>query len=411
MNRKPAVWKDPKIWALAIGQTLSWASLFYIFPALLVRWEGAFDWNRDNLTFAFSGALFVASIAGVLAGRIIDRGKSHLLLSGSAVLGAILLAVLPYISTLLQFYLIWLGMGLAMAGCLYEPCFAYLTRRYQKEAKRPIVMITLVAGFAGTICFPITNTISDAIHWQASVWLFAASTGFIAAPLLWYGSSDNAAAEPHRPPSAVRPGFRAVMSPVLRRPSFWALATLFASVSINHGMIISHILPLIESRGVSSHHAIIAASFIGVAQIVGRLAVLPLERRTSLVIICAIALVGLSAASGSLALAGYSIVFLGTFVLLQGASVGIESITKPLITAQMLGRDNFGTVSAFVSILFVWGFALAPALGGIIWASYGYDALFKVTISLGLIALISLLIASRDQPHHQSDTQPEPEPE
>ena len=77
----------------------------------------------------------------------------------------------------------------------------------------------------------------------------------------------------------------------------------------------------------------------------------------------------------------------------------------------MLGRDNFGTVSAFVSILFVWGFALAPALGGIIWASYGYDALFKVTISLGLIALISLLIASRDQPHHQSDTQPEPEPE
>ena len=74
----------------------------------------------------------------------------------------------------------------------------------------------------------------------------------------------------------------------------------------------------------------------------------------------------------------------------------------------MLGRDNFGTVSAFVSILFVWGFALAPALGGIIWASYGYDALFKVTISLGLIALISLLIASRDHPHNQPKIQPQP---
>jgi MFS family permease len=407
MNRKPAVWKNPKLWALGIGQTLCWASLFYIFPALLVRWEGAFDWNRENLTFAFSGALFVASLAGVLAGRIIDQGKSHLLLSGSAVLGAILLAGLPYISTLLQFYLIWLGMGLAMAGCLYEPCFAYLTRRYQKEAKRPIVMITLMAGFAGTICFPIANAITDLIHWQASVWLFAASTGFIAAPLLWYGSSDNATAEPQRSPSAVRPGFRAVMSPVLKRPGFWALATLFASVSINHGMIISHSLPLIESRGVQPHHAIAAASFIGVAQIIGRLVVLPLEKHTSLVSICAMAVVSLSVASGSLALAGYSIVFLGIFILLQGASVGIESITKPLITAQMLGRDNFGTVSAFVSIFFVWGFALAPALGGIIWASYGYDALFIVTISLGLIGLISLLIASRTQSQHQTDTQPE----
>jgi len=392
---------------LAVGQTLAWAGLFYIFPALLVRWEGAFDWNRENLTFAFSGALMVAAIAGVLAGRIIDRGKSRLLLSGSAVLGAALLASLPQVTTPTQFCLVWLGLGMAMAGCLYEPCFAYLTRRYQEQAKQPIVMITLVAGFAGTICFPIANAISDAIHWQASVWLFAATTGFVAAPLLWLGSSERIPDTTIASPSAQKPAFATILSPVLRKPRFWALAILFGSVSINHGMIVSHILPLIESRGVSSHHAIIAASFIGVAQIVGRLAVLPLERRTSLAMICGMALVGLSAASGSLALAGYSIFFLATFVLLQGASVGIESITKPLITAQMLGRENFGTVSAFVSILFVWGFALAPALGGIIWASYGYDALFKVTITLGLVALISLLIASRDQPARQPSAQPE----
>ena len=392
---------------MAVGQTLAWAGLFYIFPALLTRWETEFGWGREILTFAFSGALMVAAIAGVLAGRIIDRGKSRLLLSGSAVLGAALLASLPQVTTPTQFYLVWLGLGMAMAGCLYEPCFAYLTRRYQEEAKRPIVMITLVAGFAGTICFPIANAISDAIHWQASVWLFAATTGFVAAPLLWLGSSERTPDKTIAPPSAQKPTFATILSPVLRRPRFWALAILFGSVSINHGMIVSHILPLIESRGVSSHHAIIAASFIGVAQIVGRLAVLPLERRTSLVMICGMALVGLSAASGSLALAGYSIFFLATFVLLQGASVGIESITKPLITAQMLGRENFGTVSAFVSILFVWGFALAPALGGIIWASYGYDALFKVTITLGLVALISLLIASRDQPARQPSAQPE----
>lgn len=397
MTEAHTVWKDPRIWALAAGQALAWAGLFYIFPALLTRWESDFGWGREILTFAFSGALMVAAIAGVLAGRIIDRGKSRLLLSGSAVLGAALLASLPQVATVTQFYLIWLGLGMAMAGCLYEPCFAYLTRRYQEEAKRPIVMITLVAGFAGTICFPIANAISDAIHWQASVWLFAASTCFVAAPLLWYGSSEETPDKTIGSPSAPKPAFAAVLSPVLRRPRFWALAILFGSVSINHGMIISHILPLIESRGVSSHHAIIAASFIGVAQIVGRLAVLPLERRTSLVVICGTALVGLSAASGSLALAGYSIVFLGTFVLLQGASVGIESITKPLITAQMLGRENFGTVSAMVSILFVWGFALAPALGGIIWASYGYAVFFKFTMALGLIGLTSLIIVSRPQ--------------
>ena len=396
-TEQPPVWSNRRIWALAVGQTLSWAGLFYIFPALLTRWESDFGWGREILTFAFSGALIVAAVAGVLAGRIIDQGKSRLLLSGSAVFGAVLLASLPQVSSLLQFYLIWLGIGVAMAGCLYEPCFAYLTRRYQEEAKRPIVMITLVAGFAGTICFPVANAISNAIHWQASVWLFAASICFVAAPLLWYGSSEKTPDKTIRSPSTAKPALAAIISLVLRRPRFWALAIQLGSVAINHGMIISHILPLIESRGVQSGHAIIAASFIGVAQIVGRLAVLPLEKRTSLVVICGIALVGLSAASGSLALAGYSIVFLGTFVLLQGASIGVESITKPLITAQMLGRENFGTISALVSILFVWGFALAPALGGIIWASYGYDVFFKITMALGLVALIGLIIASRDQ--------------
>ncbi|MED5408813.1 MAG: hypothetical protein VYD25_13785, partial [Pseudomonadota bacterium] len=74
-----SAWKDPKIWALAVGQTLSWVGLFYIFPALLTRWESDFGWGREILTFAFSGALIVAAIAGVLAGRIIDQGKSRLL--------------------------------------------------------------------------------------------------------------------------------------------------------------------------------------------------------------------------------------------------------------------------------------------------------------------------------------------
>lgn len=373
-----------------------WAGLFYIFPALLTHWEAYFGWSREILTFGFSGALTVAAISGIVAGRVIDRGTSQFLLAGSAIAGAVLLAGLSQISTVWQFYLIWLGIGMAMAGCLYEPCFAYLTHRYQAEAKRPIVMVTLVAGFAGTICFPIANAVSHAFHWQASVWLFAGTTCFIAAPLLWYGSAENTAERIPKAGFTRKPKLTRILSPVLRKPRFWALAILFGSVSVNHGMIISHILPLIESRGVESGHAIIAASFIGVGQIVGRLAVLPLEKRTSLVVTCGIALVALSAASGSLALAGYSIVFLGTFVLLQGVGIGVESITKPLITAQMLGRENFGTISALVSILFVWGFALAPALGGVIWASYGYDVFFKITIALGLVALISLLIASRD---------------
>ncbi len=126
MEENPLVWKSPKIWSLAIGQVLVWAGLFYLFPALLTRWETHFGWSRGLLTFGFSGALITAAVAGLAAGRIIDRDHGRTLMAGSALAGGILLAALPLVSTIWQFYLIWLALGVAMAGCLYEPCFAYL---------------------------------------------------------------------------------------------------------------------------------------------------------------------------------------------------------------------------------------------------------------------------------------------
>ncbi len=395
MEENPLVWKSPKIWSLVIGQVLVWAGLFYLFPALLTRWETHFGWSRDLLTFGFSGALITAAVAGLAAGRIIDRDHGRTLMAGSALAGGILLAALPLVSTIWQFYLIWLALGVAMAGCLYEPCFAYLTHHYQAQAKRPIVMVTLVAGFAGTICFPVSSAVADAFNWQASIWLFAALNCFVAAPLLWFGAGNERVATPGQINPAPSPTFTLIIRPLLRQPTFWALMIAFGSLSINHGIVISHILPLLESRGVLPAYAVIAASLIGVAQVLGRLAVLPLEQHISMIVVCGLSLAGLSLASVSLAVSGNSIFFLGTFVLLQGSAIGIASIAKPVVTAQMLGRTNFGTISAMVSVLYVWGFALAPGLGGLIWSSLGYGVLFKITFTLGLIGAISLFAAAK----------------
>ena len=53
MNKAP-----PKsaVYALAVAQTLIWGSLFYSFPALLLRWESTLGWTKTDLTAAFSAA-------------------------------------------------------------------------------------------------------------------------------------------------------------------------------------------------------------------------------------------------------------------------------------------------------------------------------------------------------------------
>ena len=139
---------------LAIGQTLAWASIYYTFPALLLRWEQDMDWSKPEVTMAITLGVLISALMAPVAGRIIDAGRGGEMMAAAAVLGGALLVALSRVETLWQFYLVWGGIGLAMSGALYEPCFALVTRAKGAGAKGSIVLITLVAGFASTISFP-----------------------------------------------------------------------------------------------------------------------------------------------------------------------------------------------------------------------------------------------------------------
>ena len=388
------MWKNPKVWSLAIAETITWAGIFYLFPAMLMRWEAYFGWSRVELTFRFTGALIISAGTGIFAGRLIDRGHGRILMPVSAFTGGLLIAMLPLLQHLWQFYLIWLLIGFTMAGCLYEPCFAFLTHVYYPKSKRPIIIVTLVAGFAGTLCFPLSSVITNYIHWQAAVWVFSVLVCGLAVPLFWYGASTTPA-QKHSPPTTGPTPLTTIVTPLLRSPTFWCLVVAFACFSLNHSMIISHILPLLDSQGVSANYAVIAASSIGVAQVLGRLVLITVERRLSMLLISMCSFIGLSLASVSLAFAGTATIILCLFVCLQGGSAGIGSIAKPTVTADLLGSANFGAISAMVSIAHMLGFAFGPALSGLIWSVTDYDTVIKVTGTLALIGVFSLFIAQK----------------
>lgn len=389
-----SVWRQPRIWSLAFGQTLAWAGLLYLFPALLVRWENDLGWSRTVLGFALTGALLIAGLIGIVAGRLIDRGYGRVLMTVTALGGAGLIALLPFIAHLWQFYLIWLLVGVMMAGCLYEPCFAVITRQFGTAATQPIILVTLVAGFAGTLSFPLANAVASAFGWYWSVWLFAILVGAVAAPLFWFGVGPPGL-RANETKSPARGQWTSAISLALSQPLFWLLALAFGALALNHSMIISHALPLIESRGMTSATAILAASLFGVAQVIGRLCLLAAGRRVSLVHVCAIGFVALCLSSISLALAGLAFALLFIFVLLQGSAVGIQTVAKPVVTAEVLGRRDFGTISALVSVVYVTGWAFGPSLSGLVWQMGGYDSVLKVTFCLALAGLLCIVIALR----------------
>lgn len=387
------------VWPFAIAETLVWAAMFYSFPALLLEWERALGWSKTEMSGAFTLALTVSAILAPVAGRLIDHGLGRYVFTGSAILGALILVMLSRVTSLWQFYAVWVALGIAMAGALYEPCFALLTRVMGTRAKQAITLVTLVAGFAGTVAFPGTHALIGIVGWRGAVLVFAAAVLFIAVPLIWLGCRT---AEGHAEMYAPVASHKTVDTlGVMRNATFWLLAVSFAMIALDHGILITHLLPLLDERGVGSEAAILAASMIGPMQVAGRLAMMAAERHVSTLGISVACFVAMGIAAMSLLGASVVPVLLVSFVLFHGAGYGVTSIMRPVVTAEFLGRKNFGVVSGLLAMPFLGAGAAAPTIAALVWVQAGYDGviwLAGAAAGLGLVALLAAaLFSSRNR--------------
>lgn len=380
------------VWPLAIAETIVWAAMFYSFPALILVWERELGWSKAELSGALTASLVLSAILAPVVGRLIDHGLGRFAFTGCALLGAVLLALLSEVTTLWQFYAVWLGLGVAMSGALYEACFAVLTRAMGAGAKRAITLVTLIAGFAGTVSFPTAYVLVGSVGWRGAVLTFAGAVAFVAAPLIWRGS--RLAEESHESkahPASVRT--REALQ-VLRRITFWLLAISFAMIALEHGMLLTHLLPLLDERGIHGETAILAASMIGPMQVAGRLAMIAAERHVSILGIAAVSYLSLGIAAAALLGTSAIPALLVGFVLFQGSGYGVTSIVRPVITADLLGRTNFGVISGLLALPFIAATAAAPSIAAFVWERGGYDRVIHLAIGAACVGLAALLAAA-----------------
>lgn len=382
---------------LAIGQTIFWAGLYYIFAALLIRWEMAEGWSKTTLTGAFSGAILMAAIFSPIAGRIVDQGNGPKILTGAAVVGACLVSLLTTATNEWAFVAIYLGLGACLGCCLYETCFAFVTRTRGKESKRAITLITLFAGFASTLSFPLCHAITEAFGWHYAAFTLSAMVIFIGAPLIWTAATflenqhqqsvaEIAAAEAasEEPPKAQPAPVRLITNPV-----FWLIATGFALLGGNHGIVINHMLPILDDRGLSGDAAVLTASMVGPMQVAGRLAMMAVENRISSHAITTACFFAVGGATVALFFAPAVPMLLVLFVILQGSGHGVTSIMRPVIVRELMGEKNFGAISGAIAVPYLIMWAVAPLLGSLLWAAGGYDLALIVIGGFAVVGLFS----------------------
>jgi len=372
---------------------LVWACIYYSFPALLLHWEQALGWSRADLTAAITLAVFVSAFCSPLYGRLIDAGKGALMMTAATVLGGCCMMLLTQVEYRWQFYLIWAVIGMCMSGSLYEPCFAMITRARGEQAKRSIIFVTLVAGFAGTISFPVAHGIASAFGWRAAVLFFGATAILVVAPIMWLGASAVERAGEHR--HLDNPHLSLAERSFLRSPVFWCLALGFGLGAVMHGITLHHLLPILDEREINPEVAVLAISFIGPMQVAGRLAMMASERHVSNHAIAITSFVLMAASILLLIGAGATPLLLVGFVILFGGAYGMVSIIRPVIARELLGERQFGSKSGALALVYLAGSASAPFLGSIGWSWGGYRLVLPSLILLALSGLGLYLLAQR----------------
>lgn len=373
--------------ALGTAQTLAWASSFYLPAVLAAPMARDLGLATSSVFGAFSLALAVAGLVAPAAGRIIDRtgGRGLLMLgNGLFALGLVALGAArgPWTSSGA-----WLLIGVAMGGGLYDAAFAALVRLYGSASRDPITGITLLAGFASTVGWPLTAWMNEAWGWRGACFGWAALHLLLGLPLhllLPRAAAREAAQVPAPGPAAAAPAAAA--------PSGWLtlmlLAFVFAATRFVATAMGAHLPGLLMAVGGSLAAAVAAGTLVGPAQVGGRLLEFGLLRRVHPLLSARLATLGHPL--GALALLAFGMPAAVPFVLLHGAGNGILTIAKGTLPLVVFGPQGYGMRQGWLSMPSLVLQALAPWLFGLV-LMRSVNAALLLSASLCVAAFVALL--------------------
>jgi MFS family permease len=375
----------PVILALGTAQTLAWASSYYL-PAILADPIARDLGISSNWFFAaFSAALVVSGVIGPRVGRQIDAFGGRGVLSASNIVIATGLALLGLAHSVPVLALAWLALGIGMGLGLYDSAFATLGRIYGDNARRAITGITLLAGFASTIGWPLTAWGLDTIGWRNTCFAWAAAHIIIGLPLNLFGIPRTAAAHAEAGPP-VKPHIRMDRTMIL-------IAFAFAAAWMVTGAMATHLPRILEAAGATSLQAIAAGALIGPAQVAARIAEVSLLKRSHPLLSARLSCITHPLGASLIAFATGGLVF-NAFALLHGAGNGILTIARGTVPLAIFGPVNYGYRLGLLGAPSRISQAMAPLLFGVLIDRLGDRVLF-VTSGLSLAALVALLCLAR----------------
>lgn len=344
---------------LGVTEILSWGALFYP-PVLTVPLIAAdHGWSRSFAMGGFSWGLLVGGLASRHVGALIDRYGGHVVMPAGSLIGAAGLAALVGAPGTLSYFAAWTVLGVAMAASLYDPAFASLGRIFGAAARAPITTLTLAAGFASTVSWPVTQSLLDVTGWRGTYLVYAALLCFVAAPLHAFALPRQRVARdikdvaaPERKLAALPPhGF-----------AFVLVAAAFASYAFVPSALSAQLLAIFQRFGLAPATVVAIGMLFGPAQVLARICELSFARRLEPLSIARFAVALLVAGFAVLALAPFSVAVAAMFAVMFGMANGLMTIARGTVPLALFGASGYGLLIGRIGGPYLVVQALAPVV-------------------------------------------------
>ena len=337
------------------------------------------------------GLMGSVCFAGYLAGTLvaplwINRMNWRVLTAASATGTAASFALSAQVSGVTMLYAVWAVLGASMAATLYEPAFNVLTKRYPERYTQGITALTLVGGFASTLCFPAVAMLQDALGWRAALAVIGAVLLVGVAPLHAWALRGPAIVAARVAPAL---GSESTLHDALRERSFWLLTACFTLYAFCSAALWAHVMPAFDAKGLSRAHALAVVMAIGPSQVGSRLVFAALGRRWSLRALGCVVLAGLPVSLLIFAL-GHTLAALMVFAVLFGTANGLVTIVRGGLLPQYFGRAHIGRISGAMSALGLLSRSAAPLVAAwLLLVLPGYDELLRALAALAVLAVLA----------------------
>lgn len=388
------------VWLLGVSQIVGYGTLYYSFSILADSAAATFRWPTSWLYGSLSLALLVGGLVAPEVGKRIDRHGAGLVMTLGSAAAAAALFLVALAPNGFVFSAGVVAMQITGALVLYDAAFAALVQATGLEARQRITHLTLIAGFASTIFWPVTAWLHALLDWRQVYLAFAVANLVVCLPI------HALLARQHRQGYAVPSSGPAVVphEPVperLRRRALWLVTLGFAFGGFALSAMLAQMVPLLTEVGVGASALFVSALF-GPAQVLVRLVNMLIGANRHPMVATLIALAMLPLAIAVLALSAPWIVGAALFAVLLGFGSGLKSIVQGTLPLVMFGSASYGARLGVMAAVRQGLAALAPFALAFLTETAGAGAALWGMGAMGLLGLGCMVsagtIARRGRP-------------